>query len=74
MVSYAVTRMCNLNCPHCYSDAREEPSPLELSTEEAKELIRDIADMETRLIIFDGGELKLRHDLLELISFAAARN
>lgn len=71
MVSYAVTRMCNLNCPHCYSDARSEPSPLELSTEEAKELIRDVADMGTRLIIFDGGEPTLRPDLPELISFAA---
>ena len=71
MVSYAVTRACNLRCPHCYSDAVNEPSPLELSTEEAKELIDDIADMGTRLIIFDGGEPTLRPDLPELISHAA---
>ncbi len=71
MVSYAVTRRCNLRCPHCYSDARDRPDPNELTTEEAVELIDDLASMGTRLIIFDGGEPTLRPDLPDLISHAA---
>jgi len=41
-----------------------------LSTEEAKQLISDIADLGTRMIIFDGGEPTLREDLMELIRHA----
>ena len=70
LVSYAVTRKCNLKCIHCYSEAIETPHPNELSTEEAKELISDIARLGVRMIIFDGGEPTLRDDLPVLIKHA----
>jgi len=70
LVSYAVTRRCNLKCPHCYSEALETPHPKELTTEEAKQLISEIAELGTRMIIFDGGEPTLREDLPELIKHA----
>lgn len=70
LVSYAITRLCNLRCPHCYSDSIETPHPNELSTEEAKRLINEIAETGARLIIFDGGEPTMRADLIELIRHA----
>ena len=37
-----VTRLCNLRCIHCYSNAINEENPNELSTEEAEEFIDDL--------------------------------
>jgi len=70
MVSFSVTRRCNLRCKHCYSESVEEPHPNELSTEEAKRVISEIAEAGARLIIFDGGEPLMRPDIYELISHA----
>ncbi len=70
LVSYAVTRKCNLRCVHCYSEAVEKPHPNELTTEEARELISDIARLGARMLIFDGGEPTLREDLPLLVKHA----
>ena len=72
LVSFAVTRTCNLKCPHCYSESIEEPHPDELDTTEAKAVIADIASTGARMIIFDGGEPTLRADLPELVEHASA--
>jgi len=70
MVSFAVTRECNLKCIHCYSRSVETPHPDELTTVEAKRVIGEIADAGARLIIFDGGEPLMRKDIYELIAHA----
>lgn len=72
IVSFGITRKCNLKCPHCYSDSGEV-DPNELSTGEAKKLIFEIADLGAKLLIFDGGEPTLRADLPELVKYAADR-
>jgi len=66
MVSYSITTKCNLKCKHCYSESVEEPSPDELSTEEAFEVIDQIAYMGVFLLILDGGEPLKREDFLEI--------
>ncbi|MBN2358345.1 MAG: radical SAM protein, partial [Deltaproteobacteria bacterium] len=71
LVSFAVTRRCNLRCPHCYSESVEEPHPRELNTDEACAVIHDVAAAGTRMIIFDGGEPTLREDLPILVEHAA---
>ncbi|MFQ6085622.1 MAG: radical SAM protein [Candidatus Bathyarchaeia archaeon] len=70
IVSFAITRLCNLRCPHCYSDSVNTPHPKELNTEEAKRVVGEIADAGARLIIFDGGEPTMRGDLVELVRHA----
>jgi MoaA/NifB/PqqE/SkfB family radical SAM enzyme len=70
MVSFAVTRECNLRCKHCYSEATDSPHPDELTTAEAKRVIEEIAEVGTRLLIFDGGEPLMRDDIYELIAHA----
>lgn len=42
LVSWMTTNRCNLRCVHCYHDA-EEATDLELSTDEAKKMIGEIA-------------------------------
>jgi len=66
LVSYAITRKCNLKCKHCYSDALDVAAPDELSTSEAKKLLDTIADWGIHLLIFDGGEPLYRDDLVQV--------
>lgn len=73
LISYAVTAKCNLRCKHCYSDSTEEPAPDELSTQEAEQLLDDLAEWGIKLLIFDGGEPLLREDFLELTRYASSK-
>jgi radical SAM protein with 4Fe4S-binding SPASM domain len=70
LVSFAVTRECNLKCKHCYSQSTDSPHPRELNTAEAKRLISQIAEAGAHLIILDGGEPLMRSDIFELVRHA----
>lgn len=70
LVSYAITRKCNLKCKHCYSDAKDSASPDELTLDEAKKLIDDLASWNIKLLIFDGGEPVCREDFLSIAEHA----
>jgi radical SAM protein with 4Fe4S-binding SPASM domain len=67
LVSFAVTRECNLTCKHCYSQSVDSPHPRELNTTEAMRLINQIADAGAHLLILDGGEPLMRPDIFELV-------
>lgn len=73
LVSYAVTRECNLKCKHCYSDALEGRAADELSTEEAKRVLDEVAGWGVKLLILDGGEPLCRKDFFDLISYASSK-
>jgi MoaA/NifB/PqqE/SkfB family radical SAM enzyme len=73
LVSYAITRKCNLKCKHCYSDAADSPGPDELSAIEAKGLLDDLAKLGIRLLIFDGGEPLCREDFFEIARYASEK-
>jgi MoaA/NifB/PqqE/SkfB family radical SAM enzyme len=66
LISYAVTKKCNLKCKHCYSDATKEQAPDELITEKSKKLLDDIANWGIKLLIFDGGEPLYRDDFFDI--------
>jgi len=70
LVSWNITRQCNLTCAHCYRDARENPDPEELTTEEGCRLIEEIASVGFRVLILSGGEPLMRADLYHLIEKA----
>lgn len=55
VVMWNLTRQCNLDCRHCYLDAKD-PHPDELTLKEGKELIDDLSKMEVPMLIFTGGE------------------
>jgi radical SAM protein with 4Fe4S-binding SPASM domain len=73
LVSYAITRKCNLKCKHCYSDAKDTQAPDELSTMEAKGVLDDLAKWGIRLLIFDGGEPLCRDDFFEIAKYASEK-
>lgn len=68
-VWWDVTYACNLHCRQCYSSAGKV-HPNELSTEEAKRLIRELGEMKVFYIYFLGGEPLLREDIFELAKCA----
>ncbi len=67
-VHWEVTYRCNEKCSHCYLDVLPPGAkvPGELSTEEAKRVIDELAEMGVLTISFSGGEVFLRKDIFEL--------
>lgn len=70
VVVWNATRRCNLKCVHCYARANDIPFENELSTEEGKQLIDDLAGFGVPVILFSGGEPMVRKDLPELAGYA----
>jgi len=70
VVVWNMTRRCNLKCIHCYSASADIDYPDELTTEEGKKLIDDLAAFGAPVILFSGGEPLMRPDLLELAQYA----
>jgi radical SAM protein with 4Fe4S-binding SPASM domain len=72
VISWNITRRCNLRCLHCYIDAGS-PDKGELTTGEALNLIDQFSQIGVPLILFTGGEPLMRGDLFELASYARGR-
>jgi len=70
VVVWNMTRRCNLKCVHCYAQAVDVRGKDEISTEQAKSMIRDLASYGAPVMLFSGGEPLVREDLTELASFA----
>ena len=70
VVVWNVTRRCNLKCVHCYAHATGEAAQNELSTEEGKVLLDDLAQFGCPVVLFSGGEPLVRQDLVELADYA----
>jgi AdoMet-dependent heme synthase len=73
VVSWNVTKRCNLKCSHCYINASNQTPCDELNTEEAKKLIDQISEVSRPLLVLSGGEPLLRKDLFELIRYGTEK-
>ncbi|MBN2109462.1 MAG: 12,18-didecarboxysiroheme deacetylase [Methanosarcinaceae archaeon] len=73
VVVWNVTQRCNLRCVHCYAHSRDIEYRNELTTEEGKGLIEDLAEFGTPVILFSGGEPLMRRDLTELAAYATSK-
>jgi radical SAM protein with 4Fe4S-binding SPASM domain len=62
-----LTYRCNLHCAHCYVDIAEAD---EMSTEEWRWIIDELKAAGTIFLLFTGGEITLRADLLEIAAYA----
>lgn len=52
VVVWNMTRRCNLKCIHCYAGSRDRLYPDELTTEEAKTMIADLAAFGAPVLLF----------------------
>ncbi len=71
IVVWNVTRRCNLFCMHCYLDSHDRAYPGELTTEEGRRLLDDLASFSVPVVLFSGGEPLIRPDIFELASYAS---
>lgn len=75
IVFWEVTRACGLACAHCRADAIPDRDPRELSTDEGRQLIDDLAtyDAPRPILVLTGGDPFERDDLAELVRHATQR-
>ena len=64
-----ITWRCNERCVHCYLDHDE---PGEMTTEEIKDTIRQLAESGTFFLSISGGEPLMRPDCSEILEYARA--
>jgi heme b synthase len=69
MVAWEVTRRCNLRCLHCRASAQDSTHPDELTTQEARDLLEDVASFASPVMILTGGEPLLRGDILDIARY-----
>jgi radical SAM protein len=67
---WEVTQACDLACVHCRASAQPDRHPMELSTDEGKRLIDQIAALKVPVFVLTGGDPIKRPDLFELIGHA----
>jgi radical SAM protein with 4Fe4S-binding SPASM domain len=66
---WEVTARCNLKCIHCHSSRSRKDG--ELSTDEGKDLLRQLAEVdEFRMVAFTGGEPLMRRDIFDLLDYS----
>jgi 12,18-didecarboxysiroheme deacetylase len=70
VVVWNMTRACNLKCLHCYARASASSHEKELTTQEARIMMDDLAGFGAPVILFSGGEPLVRDDLVELAWYA----
>jgi AdoMet-dependent heme synthase len=70
---WEVTQSCDLACKHCRAAAQPIPHPDQLTHEEGKALIDQIADLRIPIFVFTGGDPLKRTDVFDLIRYAASK-
>ena len=71
LVSWNLTKRCNLRCPHCYMEAGKAAGH-ELDTAECLAVLAELRALGTEMVILTGGEPLLRRDIFEIASAASA--
>lgn len=73
VVVWNCTRRCNLHCVHCYTDSENKRYKGEMTTEEGKTFLQDLAAFKVPAVLFSGGEPLVRKDIFELVSYAVGQ-
>ncbi|MBI5643414.1 MAG: radical SAM protein [Deltaproteobacteria bacterium] len=71
LISWNITKSCNLKCAHCYLDASELDGKGDISTSEALIFADRIAEVNPNaMLILTGGEPLLRPDIFKIARYA----
>jgi radical SAM protein with 4Fe4S-binding SPASM domain len=74
LIFWEVTKGCNLRCIHCRATATELSSPLDLPTAKALNLIEQVSQYASPILVLSGGEPLFRADIFDLARFATDRS
>src|SRR2546421_4924526 len=66
-----ITHRCPLQCPYCSNPVELDRSGKELTTEEWKKVLSELAEIGVLQVHFSGGEPTARKDLVELVKHAS---
>ncbi|HWO32001.1 MAG TPA: radical SAM protein [Candidatus Acidoferrum sp.] len=69
LIFWELTKGCNLRCIHCRASATELSSPDDLSTRAAMDIIDQIADVSSPILVLSGGEPLFRSDIFQLARY-----
>lgn len=69
LIFWELTKGCNLRCVHCRASATELSSPSDLSTRAAMDIIDQIADVSSPILVLSGGEPLFRSDIFQLARY-----
>jgi MoaA/NifB/PqqE/SkfB family radical SAM enzyme len=76
-VLFEITHRCNLGCEHCYLTegpvGRPRPTRPELSLEEIRPILDQLAEAGTMFLTLSGGEVFIRRDFLPIVAHARSR-
>jgi mycofactocin radical SAM maturase len=70
-LTWELTYACNLTCIHCLSSSGRR-DPRELTTEECRRVVDELAAMQVFYVNIGGGEPTIRPDFWELVDYAVA--
>ena len=73
IVVWNITRRCNLKCIHCYSDSDAREYPGELTWEQSRGVLDDLAQFGVPGVLLSGGEPLIHPRFFDLASFARAK-
>src|SRR5436305_14636201 len=73
IVIWEVTQACDLACLHCRACAQSLRNPLELSTDEGRKLIDEVAALQAPVFVLTGGDPLKRPDIYDLVEYASKR-
>lgn len=69
VVIWETTRACDLACRHCRAEAVPYRNPNELTTEEAKAMLRKVREFGNVVFVMSGGDCLKRPDVFELVDY-----
>jgi radical SAM protein len=69
LVIWETTQACDLACKHCRAEAQPDRHPDELTTGEARRLLRDVRRFGPVIFVFSGGDALKRPDIVELVAY-----
>lgn len=73
IVIWETTQACDLACVHCRACAQPARNRFELSTQEARGLIDQIAEMQVPVFVLTGGDPLKRPDIYQLVEYATGK-
>jgi len=73
IVVWNITRRCNLRCIHCYSDSDAREYPGELSWEQCRSVLDDLAQFGVPGVLLSGGEPLIHPRFFDLAGYARSK-
>ena len=68
-VTFNLTNLCNLKCPHCYQDASASKTSNEVSTKEIFSIIYQLSQFGVMGMLYGGGEPLMHPDIFKILRF-----